>query len=216
MNLLCPHCKKPVPPEQVNMSTDLAFCPDCQKAFRISEAVLMEEVDPELLKSPPKGCWFEMEMDRIVVGASTRSPAAFFLLPFTLVWAGGSMIGIYGSQIVNREFNLAQSLFGIPFLFGSIFLISITLMSLFGKLEISISHDSCIFLGLGKLGRKRRFDWTSVRAIREERTTGENPGHTLVLEGTERMRFGKELSDKRRNFVRKALISLKSAGASRL
>ena len=37
-----------------------------------------------------------------------------------LIWSGGSLGGIYGTQIANQEFSLLQSLFGIPFIIGTI------------------------------------------------------------------------------------------------
>lgn len=52
------------------------------------------------------------------ISATTESPIAFFLVPFMLVWSGGSLGGIYGTQIANGHFNLFLSLFGIPFCNG--------------------------------------------------------------------------------------------------
>ena len=55
-------------------------------------------------------------MDTVSLGATTRSPIAFFLVPFMCVWSGGSLGGVYGSQVLNGEFDLGISLFGIPFI----------------------------------------------------------------------------------------------------
>ena len=44
-------------------------------------------------------------MDGFRLTLSTRSCIAFFLVPFTLFWAGGSLGGIYGTQIAKGEFN---------------------------------------------------------------------------------------------------------------
>jgi hypothetical protein len=68
--------------EQVNMATDLALCSFCTHPFKVSENIDLAAVSAEALRYPAKGAWFRKEIDRTVIGASTRSPAAFFLDPF--------------------------------------------------------------------------------------------------------------------------------------
>lgn len=181
MKIQCPKCKQPVPSDQVNMGTDLAFCPHCNEGFKISETVDQEAVNPAILQNPPKGAWFRKEMDRIVVGGSTRSPMAFFIVPFMCVWSGGSLGGIYGSQIRSGHFNLTMSLFGIPFLLGSIVLISISLMTIFGKVEVTIGRVSKVFTGIGTLGWTRCFEWNEVRTIREDIMYVQYPGNRQLM-----------------------------------
>lgn len=213
MRIQCPRCRLTVPPDQVNMATDLAFCPQCNEGFKVSEAVDQDSVNADILLNPPKGAWFKQEIDKIVVGASTRSPIAFFLVPFMCVWSGGSLGGIYGSQIAKGEFDLIHSLFGIPFILGSIIFWTYALMAIWGKVEVSISHNSSIFVGIGSMGWTRRFDWSEVQVIREDGTQirypGGHPG-AIVMEGTERLKFGTGLNEKRRYFVLSVLKYLKS------
>ena len=85
MQFQCPKCRRTVPPEQVNVATDLAFCPKCHEGFKISASIDEEVVNANILQNPPNGAWFRKEMDQVVVGASTRSPAAFFMVPFMCV-----------------------------------------------------------------------------------------------------------------------------------
>jgi hypothetical protein len=47
------------------------------------------------------------------------SPVVLFLIPFTALWSGVSMWGIYGRQLVQGKFDPAHSLFGLPFLLGT-------------------------------------------------------------------------------------------------
>lgn len=66
---------------------------------------------------------------------------------------GGALGGIYGSQIMAGEFNLMLSLFGIPFVLGTLFLGSIALMTVCGKVVVSTSYDQGkIFTGVGPFG----------------------------------------------------------------
>lgn len=213
MKIKCPKCKQDVPPDQVNVATDLAFCPECNEGFKLSESIDQDSMSPDILKNPPKGAWFRKEMDRLVIGASTRSPVAFFLVPFMCVWSGGALGGIYGSQIMKGEFNLIQSLFGIPFVLGSLLFWSLALMAIGGKVEVSIGKISSVFVGIGKLGWTRQFDWYTMATIREIGPNLKYPGRhqtAIVMEGKTRIKFGTGLSEKRRHFLLNALKYLKS------
>lgn len=209
MKIQCPKCKQAAPPDQVNMATDLAFCPQCNEGFKISGSIDLDTVTADVLQNPPKGAWFRKEMDRIVVGGSTRSPVAFFLVPFMFVWSGFSMGGIYGSQIIKGEFDLGMSLFGIPFVLGSLVFWSLALMAIWGKVEVTIGRFSTVFVGIGSWGWTRRFEWSEVRTIREEvsqfQSQGGNLQRAIVMEGNTRLKFGTGLNEARRYFVMNAL-----------
>src|ERR1700678_4022487 len=124
MSTICPACRSAIAVDDINVSTDLALCRACGKTFRFSEIAGEVSSSGPDLNSPPPGAFFEQLPDGFRVGATTRSWAAVFIVPFTCVWAGGSLSGIYGSQIVKGHFQLGPSLFGLPFLIGSCFLIS--------------------------------------------------------------------------------------------
>jgi len=84
------------------------------------------------------------------------SPSVFFFVPFTCVWSGLSMAGIYGTQIARRAFDLKLSLFGIPFLLGSIFLVGSCLFMLFGKRVLTLRRGKGVyFSGIGATGWTR-------------------------------------------------------------
>jgi hypothetical protein len=208
MKIQCPKCRRTVPANQVNISTDLALCPACSEGFKVSESIDLDSVSAETLRDPPNGAWFRKEMDRIVVGASTRSPQALFIIPFMCVWSGLSLFGIYGRQIISGEFNLTSSLFGIPFILGSILLGAHALMTVCGKVEVSIGRTSSVFVGVGYLGSTHSFDWASIQTIREEQPDGDQGA--IVLQGKERLKFGELLNQKRRHFVLNALKYLRA------
>lgn len=213
MKIQCPKCRQVVPSDQINVGTDLAFCPQCNEGFRISNSVDRDSFNADTLRNPPRGTWFRQEVDRVVVGASTRSPIAFFLVPFMCIWSGGSLGGIYGSQISRGEFDLEASLFGIPFILGSVILGSMALMAVCGKVEVSIGRMSSVFVGVGRLGWTRRFEWSEVQTIREDGTNVNYPGGhqmAIVMEGKGRLKFGTGLNEARRYFVLGALKYLKS------
>lgn len=213
MKIRCPKCLQAVPAEQVNMGTDLAFCPGCSEGFKVSQSIDIDAVNSDLLDNPPKGAWFRQEIDRVVVGATTRSPVAFFLVPFMCVWSGGSLGGIYGSQVIDGHFNLYLSLFGIPFVLGSILFWTVALMAICGKVEVSIGRDSFVFVGIGRIGWTRRFDWSAVQTIGQADSYLRYPGRrgpAIIMEGTKRVKFATGLNEERRTFILHVLTSLKA------
>ncbi len=210
MKITCPLCKNPIPTEQVNIAQDIGFCPSCDEAFKISDSFepKKEVVNEAILEEAPKGAWVRTSAREIIIGATTRSAAAFFLVPFMLVWSGGSLGGIYGSQIASGEFDLLMSLFGLPFLIGSIIFWALALMAINGKVEVSIGHESKVFVGIGSLGWTRRFDWGSITTIHEDISGVNYPGgynRAIVLEGKGRIKFGSNLTSERQYFVVNAL-----------
>jgi len=195
------------------MATDLAFCSRCNEGFNVSSSIDQAAVNSDVVYNPPQGAWFRQDMDRVVFGATTRSPAAFFLIPFMCVWSGFSLVGIYGSQIAKGQFSLSSSLFGMPFLLGTFVLGALALMAVCGKVEVSIGQDSSVFTGIGKIGWTRKFDWRSVQTIREGMANmDDSSGRTacIVLEGKERLKFGSGLNEQRKYYILSTLKYLKS------
>ena len=117
--------------------------------------------------TPPKGVDLVETMDGFRLTLSTRSCIAIFLVPFTLVWAGGSLGGIYGMQIKQGKFDLMMSLFGLPFLVGSFFLIALTVMSVCGRTIVELAGGK-FSIRTGALGvyRTQSAPWSEVRSCR--------------------------------------------------
>ena len=197
MKIVCPHCGHLIESENI---------PDNKQRGDLSG---------DILNNPPKGAWKYEDYDGMIIGASTRSPIAFFLVPFMTVWSGGSLGGIYITQMTSGEFNLMLSLFGIPFLIGSIVLLCINLMAIAGKVEVAIGMDSYVFTGVGKIGIKKRFDWDSVNNIYEQeniRSTGSRNNKitsSIIMEGSTRIKIGTGLKEEHRYFLLTALKHLK-------
>jgi len=217
MKIHCPKCQQTPPTDQINVSTDLAFCPACSEAFVISDTRNLSHVDEDYIFDPPKGAWFKDDAGKIVIGATTRSIAgAIFLVPFTVVWAGGSIGGIYGTQIASGQFSLLMSLFGIPFLIGSIAMITTTLLTLCGRYEVRIdAQDSAVFLGVGAIGWTRRFDWAGVTTIKEGECRSENSNTNtggIIIDGKRRIRFGSGLNETRRGYMLSVMQYFKVGG----
>ena len=205
----CPTCFTEIDNEHTNIQTDVALCQNCNLIFRISESIEETIADSFDINSPPDGTWLRNEINHIVLGATTRSVVAFFLVPFMMVWSGFSLGMLYGPQIISGEFNLFTSLFGIPFVLGSILFWGITLMTIGGKVEIILDKNGGnIFTGLGIIGINKKFTWDEISVIRENKNQFNyrgSQGASIILEGTSRISFGKGLSETRRYFLYLAL-----------
>jgi ribosomal protein S27E len=223
MQITCPTCRAKIATDDINVSTDVALCRSCGNTFHISESLggtssilasLVNSVVPPSgpvdLNSPPSGAWYRPEADGFTAGASTRSWSALFLVPFTCVWAGGSMFGIYGTQIIKGHFNLPMSLFGLPFLIGSCFLVSFCAMMTLGKVSVSVHGDRlAVFTGIGPFGITRTASLSEFKTISEDFASGamnnNRTSRVIRLEGSRSMAFGSMLSTERRYFLLAAL-----------
>jgi len=214
MSEICPSCRSEIAIEDINVSTDIALCRSCDRTFSFSEIVGgRSPAGGAELNSPPRGAWFEQLPNGFRVGAATRSWMALFLVPFTCVWAGMSLSGIYGRQILSRNFNAFDSLFGPPFLIGSCLLIGMCAMTVAGKVEISKTDDQLkVFTGIGPIGWSRNFIWPGFTSVREDNGRGvfnfNRQASVVVLEGKGRVTFETMWSEERHYFVLSALRTM--------
>ncbi len=210
MKITCPKCRSLVPASRCNVDTNVAVCDRCSEAFTISSLVATGKAAHDFdIHDPPRGAWFADTGNGWQLGASTRSAMAFFLVPILCVWSGGSLGGLYGSQIINGEFNLLMSIFGIPFFLGTLFLGSIALMSICGHVLVTVEDDvGRLFVGIGPIGWTRRFRWSSITAVEEQTATQNQSSKVLALVGQRRLQFGTMLSDPRRYYLLQCLRQL--------
>ena len=179
----CPKCGCEVEMANINVANDILLCSSCGETSRFSEIVDLErkaqeeDYDAQLLNSkPPKHLKVISDpadmTRRISLIYRKFSPTAFFLVPFTCVWSGLSMTMICGSQIAAGKFDLQASLFELPFLVGSIVLVSVSLFSMFGKRVLTLERGKGkYFFGVGFIGIFRRFTYNRQTKVREGETS---------------------------------------------
>ena len=201
MEFHCPECGLPIETADLAPAQGLAVCRFCERPFPLAACqaavpFAQRNIVPEL--TPPKGVDVVETMDGFRLTLSSRSCIAFFLVPFTLFWAGGSLGGIYGTQIAKGKFELLQSLFGLPFLVGSVFLIAVTAMAVAGRSVVELAGGR-LNLRTGALGiyRTKSADWRDVRGCRLTEVTrrGRSSYSTsyqleVAVEVAEPLRFG--------------------------
>jgi hypothetical protein len=212
MKIICPRCRAAVSAANVDVATDLGVCAACAKLFSIAALVAhrgtLEEFD---FTRHPAGAWFEETASGWRIGASARSAIAFFHVPFLVIWSGCSLGFLYGSQLIEGKFDWEFTLFGLPFLYGTVWLAADALMSLGGKIVVTVEHDKgSVFKGIGSVGRTRRFVWSEVSGVEVRDAGFINSArlHAISLAGPSRVDFGSILTTARRQFLLDGLRQL--------
>jgi hypothetical protein len=200
----CPRCSARLPFEDINVQADAAFCRSCGAVCRFSDLLPPSPYDAA---HPSAGASFHATSDGFLLHASTRSVQAVFLVPFFVFWSGLSLNSIYGTQVRQGVFDFSRSLFGVPFVIGTILLGIQAVLSVCGHIRISRRADrGTVFQGVGRVGWARSFRWSDLNYVREERVaSGRSSYQAIVLRfkpgARGKLRFGRLLSDERREFL---------------
>lgn len=215
----CRHCGAAIALADANVATDIALCRACGRTMPFSSIAGAHELDVVDLTKPPKGVRVSSSLiDGVEVFYHRVSPIAYFLVPLTLFWSGFSMWGIYGRQIARGTFALEDSLFGLPFLFGTVVLMAAIAFLVFGVWRIAITRGRCeVFRGVGGVGRRKSIALgkdTSVALIEGTFLVNNVPQKEVVITtGADRIRFGAMMPLEVRAFIAAVLRRAAKAGA---
>jgi hypothetical protein len=207
----CQSCGAGIALSDVNVANDIALCRSCGKTMPFSEIAPIPGSENVDLAKPPKGVRIEESPihGRTII-YRRMSPVVFFLIPFTAFWSGFSMWGIYGRQFQEGKFDFAQSLFGLPFLIGTVFLVSFILFCLFGRWRIGFSGGVLsAAIEVGPVGWTRRLvcDKSARVSIRPAKWQKNNvPQHLIQVECQgNTLKFGSPIPDEARAFIAEAV-----------
>jgi len=208
---LCRHCGAVVATDDINVATDLALCRACGRSMPYSSIAATQGLPEVDLSAPPKGLRIEHNLvSGLAMTWHRRNPAVFFLVPFTALWSGLSLYGIYGRQIADGEFDPTVSLMGLPFVIGTLVLAGVILFMLFGLHRVRLDRGALeTFSGVGGLGRRRRIPFgpgSNVRLMDSQIKVNRILQHLIaVTTGDESLRFGAALPHDVRLFIAAAL-----------
>jgi len=127
------------------------------------------------------------------------------------------MWGIYGSQFRKGEFDLSQSLFGLPFLFGTVVLLSIITFLLAGRWRITLKKGlGTVFVGVGTLGWTRTFAYgrdtlVSMRMTNVRVNEVSQKGISIRNESTDLI-FGTMLKEDAKQFIAATIMKEAKGG----
>ena len=161
-------------------------------------------------KQIPWGVRLESNLVAFRVAATTFGLEFLFLLPFAGAFGYFSLGWLYWEQWTTKQFLLGRSLFGLPFLFGTLTVGWQGLMRLGGRVVVKSEGDEAsVFEGLGPIGRTKRFRWSEVGQVKEGflhdtvSTKTRTPAIRVTFRDSKRpvLKFGSMLSDKRLKFI---------------
>jgi len=137
-----------------------------------------------LLRNPPKGVWVKKDIGKEIIGVSTRSKIAIFILIFSIAFSGVTFLGIY-------QFLRLRIIIGLVFM-SILVAVSIILWKhvfflIFGKIELVMDkngHDY-IFTGIGKAGKRLIINWSSIKNIYEQTSKSSEgvPNRKILIDG---------------------------------
>lgn len=228
MKLRCHACDIEIRGRQIDVRSNEATCPQCGASYAISQLIgadaYLKGTDPHAVRvperfdimCPPPGVTYQNRGRGWCIEASIRSRGSWFLVPVFLFWNGIAMGLVVGKQVLEGEFDLSITLFGIPF-----FLIGITiglfmLLALLGNVTVVSDErdedEGSVRLGVGPIGMTKRFRWSDIQGVIETDSGGEMNGQPVMQITLERpegdVHFGTLLPDHRRRYVMHALQQL--------
>jgi hypothetical protein len=208
----CPFCQAHIPIEDINVATDIALCRACGRTTSFSLACEATDISKNCLNNPPRHIRLEEGFGNETSIVYRRiSPLLLFFVPFTALWSGGSMFGIYGTQIRDGKFDLGESLFGIPFLFGTVILLGIIAFLAFGKWIISLDRgQGSVFVGVGPFGWTRYFTYNRNTIVSMRITTvriNEQPQKGILVRTDDvDFVFGALIKDDAKRFIAAVIL----------
>lgn len=236
----CPRCRQRIPVADLNVVRDVALCRACGTPHRLSglffpDAAQDAALDPArppagvVRHSGPDGSlrwrashhsWLAgiCMMGVTLFWNSIVSVFVLFALAATLAWLGVPVVEwliAHGVKIDGHPSPgeaLFLWLFLTPFIAIGAYLFTSTLSVFFGHTELRLGPaGGQVFVGIGPLGRTRRFDPAEVADV----TTGRSDWQSdetqtadaiiLSLRDGSRLKFGTLLPAARRDFLASAL-----------
>jgi hypothetical protein len=231
----CSKCGKAIPSEDVNVANDIAYCRACNLSHKLSALTEGTELDSIIdLNNPPAGAWYRNDGMGPVIGATHRSMgSALGALAISLFWNG--IVSVFVLMALSgtlRHFGISLPhwfpapvmndssmsvgmtiflwIFLTPFIVIGLAMVGAFLSALGGRTEVRITNaEGVVFIGIGRLGYRRRFDASAVKDVRlEDKQWSDNDGRRqrktyIILETREGklVKFGSMLREDRRKFV---------------
>lgn len=219
----CPTCKIPFEPQDINLAKDIALCRNCNKVFSVSqdladlenmslhsESQLEQDLQSfDITKPPDHKTWVRQTSRGISIGASLRSPLAYFFLLFLFIFGGISGV-IFGSLLFGGELELTILLLFIPFFLVDLLILAFFTINFFGKSEVTIDrYDGEVFVGVFGFGWRKQFQVKEVKRVIEAYSNTEvnnvRKKHIVIETEQQNYAFGSLLKDARRRFIYLAL-----------
>jgi hypothetical protein len=231
----CAKCGQVIPPDDINVAKDVAYCRLCNLAHKLSSLTSAIELEAGIdFANPPAGTWQQQDGLGTLIGATHRSVGgALGLLAMCLFWNGivsvfvalatASTLHLMNLPVpawfpspgpVGTGMTIFLWLFLTPFIAIGLGLIGAFFLTLAGHTQVSLDgNEASIFTGVGSIGYRRRFDPQVVTDVRidDQRwrdSDGDYRRTTCILIETaegRKIKFGSMLAEERRRFIAASL-----------
>ncbi len=218
IEVVCPECHQPISLEDIQPAANLAICRSCNLTHRLSGIVAGSELDDVSLDQKPRRLTIQNEMDGLRIVYKHIPGMFWFMLPFTCVWSGGSMWGIYLEPIFvdGKTLETSTLLMGLPFVMGSIVLIGVLLCMSCGQRVVRIRStdpregECTYFYGVGSIGFTKRIAYRSETDVLLECggcSVNHRPVEDIVIRNDagkdekQEIRFGAFMPDKAKHYL---------------
>jgi len=108
------------------------------------------------LTKPPRGVTVSRSLvSGMEIVYRRINPMVWVLVPFTGLWSGLSLWGIYGKQLTEGKFDPVMTLAGLPFVIGTFVLVGAVIFMLFGSWRVHLDRGIArFFVGVLPFGRR--------------------------------------------------------------
>lgn len=165
----------------MKVKKDLANCMQCGVSFSVSDSMTIN-MDAAVFDTaqPPPRCCFTRRENGWTVAAAAGGWSFLFAILFMYSFAKMFTVGVYAlTRNFAEEPDLLASNVG-TLLFVLFFLsicVSMIIMLLAGKYVVSVEGtEGQVFIGVGPIGWRQKFDWRSIRSITEYRVLTHHRG----------------------------------------
>jgi hypothetical protein len=218
----------------MNGGAGVALCSQCGEAFTLRDILAAAGINAVASTSPansatpnlahvPRGCWFRSGPDGWEAGATVRSCAALFFIPFTSAWTALTVGTTIATLISGKQALWLTLLDGAPFFVGSVFLIALSAMTILGSVKIKwLGGKLRIFTGVGNIGWTREVAvGPTTKIYLPPQWNAEGDMVPITLRGPDRIHFGSMLSRNRQVFLAEVIagelgISVDYSGGRRI
>ena len=143
MKLTCTSCGQEIPSEDINVSTDLAYCRVCDREYSVASSRMLSEVNPK-------------ELEKFVLKHLSRDNqnqlefrgtgwGLIVLALFSTIWTGGWIAIFHYLAVREGKLKFGLALFGAIFLLGTIILVGYNFFWWFQKTRILIEHGRFVY-----------------------------------------------------------------------
>jgi hypothetical protein len=210
MKLRCPRCKSDINDEDIELSSETAFCYYCDKDFDCAGWIEAHLADPNYLQHAPQGCSFSQHATGFRVSVPSRSYWWMILLPGAIAISGVACLTVLEAwhRLDPGKTIMELLLLALVLLAVALLVWFKALCSMFGRITVQVEEENGeVFRHVGSLGWRTHFDWALVEKVRVSNYYREDcaTSQQIWLDGDRTVLLGRGLKRERLWFLFAAL-----------